>query len=175
MECQKCKKTLSGEEKFCGNCGAKIEKTRKELKGIEGWLALLGLGICVSPLLIAGQLFQNFTVLSDSSNNEFFSESGALPLLGFELVANFGLLILVVMCAYALIKTKRDFPKLVTLFLAANVCVLLVDYAWANALPALASIEGVQDATDLIRGVIGASIWIPYVHQSVRVKNTFTN
>lgn len=60
------------------------------------------------------------------------------------------------------------------LYYASNVAILLIDLLLVNRLNLNESLS-LHDYGDLIRGLMGAAIWIPYMIWSGRVKETFVH
>lgn len=97
------------------------------------------------------------------------------PLLLFELVANVGLTLFTLVVLVLFLKKSRRVRPLIIALLAAQVLVLLADWALVGMIPALAHDPEAQDLSDLRRSLLGAAIWIPYFVISRRVRNTFVN
>ena len=72
-------------------------------------------------------------------------------------------------------KKNYRFPKLIVWFFALNVAFGVIDFFLGGLIPAVAAEPDTFSMKELIRGVVGAAIWIPYFLKSVRVRNTFTN
>jgi peptidoglycan/LPS O-acetylase OafA/YrhL len=160
MFCKNCGKKIEGDAKFCGSCGKVIEKAESSAKnepttiqqatsskaplpGIEGWLALLCLGLAAAP----------FIVVYDLMN------AGSNALVIFIDLILLGLLFFI---WYLIYKRDHRFSKLVVIFLCVEALIGILGVIGT----------GGQDSS-VYRPIVAAVVWIPYVLVSRRVKTTF--
>jgi len=135
-----------------------IEKhQRNELKGIGGWLLLFIIGLIFQCLNWA---VQTADVVS-SSQQEFDAKVGTV-FLGGAASALFGI------AAGLLIARKRAG---ISWSIAAILYLVAVNLFVAFVTPITATDP--SSATNAIRSVLYAVIWIPYLRKSVRVRNTY--
>ncbi|MDN7127221.1 DUF2569 domain-containing protein [Pseudidiomarina sp. 1APR75-33.1] len=152
---------------------------QNELKGIGGWLYLVAFGVIVSPLFLA---VEYLPMLVDYMNGAY--EITANPnsksfvphlelLLNVEMLANAFMLLVSLALLYLFFSKHRWFPR-VFIFLCVFSPLFLIADAWIvhKLMPELVAID---EATvlDIIRAIIYALIWVPYMLISKRVKNTF--
>ncbi|MET3978163.1 transglutaminase-like putative cysteine protease [Mucilaginibacter sp. UYP25] len=139
---------------------------------IGGWLILVAIGLCLTPILILGGMV----------TNDFFGLNRwgiTLPgmpkywynaALTFEVLGNVFSICYASFCFFLLIKRRDIFPKLVIGLYAYFVVFQFVDYI-------LLQNTGVdvraEDGKDLMRAMVAAAIWIPYFIKSTRVQKTF--
>jgi hypothetical protein len=138
-----------------------------ELKGIGGWLILPVIGTLLSPLITGYAAFQDAVVLL---NNSALSPALAAFIV-VEFLYNFGLVIAWIFAAVLLFRHKRLYPR----FFVALLVITLIGTVLDLAVAAIA-FDIKLDSSDVrsaVRSVIGLAIWGPYMHKSVRVKNTF--
>jgi len=64
-------------------------------------------------------------------------------------------------------------PRLVIIFLLANLAFVIVDYFLAMRIPLVASMPDESTPTQIARPAVSCAIWIPYFLRSKRVRNTF--
>jgi hypothetical protein len=138
-----------------------------EPKGIGGWLILPVIGTLLSPFMTAYAAFQDAVVLL---NNSSLSTSLAAFIV-VEFIYNFGLVIAWIFAAVLLFRHKRLYP----LFFVALLVITLIGTV-LDLVVAAAVFDIKLDSSDIrsaVRSVVGLAIWGPYMHKSVRVKNTF--
>lgn len=156
-----------------------MDNEQKELEGIGGWLYLVAFGVIVSPIRIAYEYypmlvdyFSGAYELGSNPNSKSFVPHLEL-LLDIEMIANAFMLLLALALVVLFFSKHRWFPR-VFIFLYAFTPLFLIADTWivSKLLPDLVEID---EATvlDIIRSVIYALVWIPYMFLSKRVKNTF--
>lgn len=156
----------------------------QDLSGLGGWLVLVQIGLYLTILMLLIQLFNETIPTIQSEEWELLTTKGAeyydplwQPLLTFEMTANALMLLLCGYCLYNLYRRKAILPKLMITFYAANLVVILIDYALLNQIALVKELElmTTDDIRDIIRTIITCAVWIPYFLRSERVKNTFIN
>lgn len=139
------------------------------LKGIGGWLALVALGVILMPFFLAYSLASTLTA---------FQYLGSAPanlatLIILEAAVISGFFVLSIVLAVKFFKTRASAPKLYIGLLAGLAAFNLFEVV------ALVGITGKaadpESMKDLIRSVLAAAVWIPYMLISKRVKKTFVN
>lgn len=148
----------------------------RHLEGIGGWLILIMLGLVLSPLVILfSTLFTNLPLLTGERFRPFLETHPALQaVLIFEVVTNLIFVAILVALNYLFFTKKRAFPTYMILYLSLQFVVILADMGMVHAvLPATpVSAAGVRN---ILRAIIGATVWIPYFLASRRVKVTFVH
>jgi transglutaminase-like putative cysteine protease len=150
------------------------------LQGLGGWLVLVGLGLCLGPLIKLYQMSQLLdgyfsmatwqTVASPQGEN-YHPLFG--PLLIFESAANVWFLVLNLLCIGLFFLRRWSFPVMYILLMAGNALFLAVDYVWGEMIPMVAAEQDTSSWRDLIRAAVAAVIWISYIQRSKRVRATF--
>lgn len=147
------------------------------LRGIRGWLLLPALGVIVSPIRIATDLYTTFGSLSvdtwsqlTTSGSPHFNAMWAPLLLG-ELAFNLGLFVISLLLAVMFFQKRRGAPLLFAGFLVATVLVNAADLAAASLIPE-ASVTDKQ-WIGLWRLGFSALLWSAYFLRSKRVRSTF--
>jgi phage shock protein PspC (stress-responsive transcriptional regulator) len=139
-----------------------------EPKGIYGWLILVAIGLPLTPLMLLGHLIGQLDLIDKFAQ----LPTGLVVFIMIEMIFNLCLLALSLYIVYAFIKNKSRFPSLFIAFLIISLVGQIVDLTIA------ADVFGIKmqpsDTKELIRSVLGAAIWIPYMIKSRRVQNTFT-
>ena len=151
-------------------------------QGLGGWLILVGLGVVVTPLRILAQLAAVHLPLWGSDEwklltapgSEFY-RPGVAPLVYGEVVVNLLLAAAAVYTAVLFFKKSRHFPRWFVILLLASPAVVIGDaLATAAVFPEEQALDA-DTSKEVGRSVLALLIWIPYIAQSKRVKNTFTS
>jgi hypothetical protein len=143
-----------------------IAEQQAQPVGIRGWLLLPAFGTLISPLLFARNIVELGSVLpliNDRSDALFAFLVG-------ELVACAALLALSIVAIVLLLKHHRKYPALFIGLLLATVILAIVDHEGART---FGNAADAGDTGQLIRAILAALIWIPYMGKSKRVQNTF--
>jgi hypothetical protein len=153
----------------------------KNLKGLGGWLILVGLGVVLSPIAQFFNISVNFIPLFvdgtweilTTPGEELYNPMWASILIG-ELVYNAASLLVAVYLVYLFFSKHYLFPFL---FIVTRVIALIfipLD-AWlvSFVLPDEPMFDP-ETARTLSRTVSSVLIWVPYMLVSKRVKATFT-
>lgn len=152
------------------------------VEGLGGWLVLVQISIYFSLITITALLITNvlpiyepevWDVLTDPSSPYY--DAMLVPLILFETVMNVVFVIGLIIALVLMYSKKRAFPKLMIGYIIASLLFGIIDFAVASQIELLAEIEDGQSATQIVRSMIYACIWIPYFIRSERVRNTFVN
>ena len=150
------------------------------LKGLGGWLILLGIGVVIGPLRMAvefGPLYYgiftdgSFEILTTQGSEAYHPMWG--PLLVFETVFNSLMIMASCYLIYLFFSKHYLFPKVyiaIVLFSFVSIPV----YAWlvSFVLPD-GPMFGPASTKELARAIFTLVIWVPYMLISKRVKATF--
>ena len=149
------------------------------LTGLGGWLALVGIGITIRPLITGVSVISTvhdwdlttwlWIANPDSEGYDTLFQIGAV----FELVCLCGFFALDCLLLVLFYKKRSSFPRFaITYYLAwiATGAVCAAVFSGSEGFDA----EVLQSYyTDLGRAVVQSFIWIPYFIQSTRVRQTF--
>lgn len=146
--------------------------------GIGGWLVLPIIGLVITPLrglfhlASYAELFQSLAVLT----------VGQRVFLVSEFIGNLiFLLVLPVVLLVLLFRKSASFPWLFVIWAAGGLAFLIIDLAVAQILfgdVLAASNQQLLDSEsipEVIRSLVLAVVWIPYIRMSKRVANTFVH
>lgn len=128
------------------NINTVILNKDKELKGLKGWLILVGFQLVLGALVFLDKL------LTTGANIE---RNFALVMLIFYLFT--------IACFF---KEKKLFPKLMIILYIGFTVLLTLEYF---------VLQSVETQKNFWGSLIAGIIWIPYFIRSKRVKNTFIN
>jgi hypothetical protein len=145
-------------------------------EGIGGWLVLPVIGLVLTPLRGLYQLSQ-LTGVKDSLQ---FLSSGQTAFLVVEtllsLVIAVGLPIALIVLLF---NKKKAFPRLYVIWAVLCLAFLIVDLILAQALFkdifAASGVELIDADTlkDILRTLVLVGVWVPYMLNARRVRNTF--
>jgi Protein of unknown function (DUF2569) len=144
--------------------------SRKESKGIGGWLIFPALGAVLSPILIATGTFKLVPLLSDLSAD---ANSAAKAYVFGSLLVN-GLMFVAWIYANGLLWTRRaKFPAIFNALLLVTVALEAANLTIASVVFQAQLVS--QDLQNFGRDLVLAAVLISYMLQSKRVKNTFVS
>lgn len=153
-----------------------LEEAR--LRGLGGWLILVGIGLCLAPLVRVGSLANTWTSFFSMGTWQLVAvPTGAkyhplyAPLLIFELLGNMGLLGLNVLAICMFFAKRKAFPKVYIALLMMNLTFLAIDDVVSARIPSTVANAG--DSTAFTRTALIVMVWCAYMVKSRRVKATF--
>ncbi|MRG46418.1 DUF3857 domain-containing protein [Chitinophaga sp. SYP-B3965] len=143
---------------------------------LGGWLVLVGISLVISPVIIMIGLFG-----METFHNSLWTGLGAaypdknLSLMQLflllEVVGNVFLLILICFTTLLFFRKRDLFPRTMIFMLAFNILLVLIDSIMAEVVFNAHMLA--ENLKEIIRPMIFAGIWIPYLLVSHRVKHTF--
>lgn len=146
---------------------------------IRGWLILPLLGMVIAPAVTAILLSMASTAFKaglwedlTTPGGGFYDPSWA-PFIIFEFVGRIALSILAVVGLYFAIQRDRRAPRLVIAYYLANVAFSAVQLVWVKWSLPIADQFTSSSLGDVLRGLLAAGVWVPYMLVSRRVKGTF--
>jgi len=148
---------------------------------IGGWLILVGIGLVLTPFLLAYGVFDSLSLLSDGGLKAMNS---LIPGLGsaiaFELVLDTILIFVALYLIFLFKDKKKNFPKYYIWYLSASIAYLVLDYIILASLSTTNSeMQAILDSTlseslgSLVGTTVASAIWIAYMLKSKRVASTF--
>ncbi len=153
---------------------------KKELRGLGGWLALVGIGIILSTIINVYQIYGFYVQVIKSGLWQALTTQGGKAyqpvlagIIASEMVVNGIVILLFLYMAILYFSKNRRFPKFFTGVLIFVLIFTVLDLA---ATCTILPFEIVMQPGTIIRvsmPVFGCLIWIPYMRKSKRVKATF--
>nr|WP_301291513.1 DUF2569 domain-containing protein [Paenibacillus xylanexedens] len=145
-----------------------------------GWLILIQIGLFVTVILLAVQLFQQiiptFTTetweMLTSKQSDYYHPLWG-PVLIFEMVYNTLFLLFSVYTIFVFYSKKAILPRLMIIFYGLSLIVGIIDYLLLLQIPLAKELEDGSSIREIAKSVITCAIWIPYFIKSERVHNTF--
>lgn len=151
-----------------------------ELKGLGGWLILVGIGVVLSPIRLLSTLVPTFKPVFEDGTWEALTTEGSdayAPYFGSllvgEMVFNTIMVAASIYLIYLFFSKHYLFPKLYIGIVAASLIFIPLD-AWVVTLVFPGEPMFDPDTTkEFMRSLIVGVIWVPYMLLSKRVKVTF--
>jgi len=142
--------------------------TKKNLKGIRGWLILLGIYIGVKAI----RSLNSFLILFIGFIKGSISiENNLLILMSYiELVYNFVIMLAMIYIAYLFFQESKRFPKW---FIGIHILIPIFYIIDVSIVQTILQ-KSLFKVEDLLLTILPC-IWIPYLLLSKRVKTTFIN
>lgn len=156
-----------------------MEQERK-LEGLRGWLILVAIGVIIAPIrLLSVELPMYNEILNDGTwelltrvDSELYHPLWA-PVLITEITFSFALLMASLYLVVLFFSKHYLFPRV---FIAVTLAMLVfIPFdAWlvSQVVPEETFLNS-QTVRDLLRTLVSATIWIPYMLVSKRVQATF--
>jgi hypothetical protein len=148
------------------------------LRGLSGWLFLVGVGLCISLVRSASDFVQlvkgvrsAWPVLTTPGTSVYHWL--AAPLLASELVVGIVFLGWTVLLVYLFFRKKKRFSRSAIAFMVVSVIWVVADFAVALTIPVIRRLDHTVQIAAIAQGLVGAAIWIPYFSKSKRVQATF--
>lgn len=152
-----------------------------DLRGLGGWLILVGIGVVLSPFQVVFLLSTTFyPIFTDGSwelltkpTSEFFTPHLA-QILVFEISINLIILTASLHLIFLFFRKQRNFPKVYIGIVVFNFTFILLD-AWLATIvfPEKPVFDDAGTLQELARSAPALLIWTPYMLLSKRVKATF--
>lgn len=151
-----------------------------ELKGLGGWLILVGLGVVLTPVRLAIQTVPVYADILSDGTWEALTGSGSAyyhplwqPLLLGEMIVNAGIFAVSLYLIYLFFSRHYLFPRFFIGLVLASVIVIPLD-AWlvTFVLPHEPMFDP-ETTREFARVLVFGFIWVPYMLVSRRVRATF--
>jgi len=155
------------------------DRSRVAVSGIGGWLYLVAVGLCLTPIRLGAEIVRGLRPL-DPATWQVVTTPGTRayhplfgPLIVGELVANAALLVWAIVLLYLFFTKRRAFPVAMIVFLIVRVVIQVGDILVARMIPAAAATIGPSVYGALAGNLLVVLIWVPYFIKSRRVAATF--
>jgi len=151
-----------------------------ELKGLGGWLILVGIGVIIAPIRLLVTYIPIYIPIFENGTWEALTTAGAeaydplwAPLLIGEIAYNSIMVAALIYLIYLFFTKRYFFPKLYVGVMVVSVIFIPLD-AWlvTKVLPDEPMLDP-ETTKEFMRTLVGAAIWVPYMLLSKRVKATF--
>ena len=151
-----------------------------ELKGLGGWLVLVGIGVVISPIRLLVTLVPTYKPIFEGGTWEAITTVGSeayTPYFGSlligEITFNSIMVVASIFLLFLFFSKHYLFPKLYIAIVASSLIFIPLD-AWAvtKVFPGESMFDP-ETTKEFIRSLIAGFIWIPYMLVSKRVQATF--
>ena len=151
-----------------------------ELKGLGGWLILVGIGVVIAPIRLLVTYVPLYKTIFEDGTWEALTTVGSevynplwAPLLIGEIVYNSVMVVASIYLIYLFFSKHYLFPKLYIAIIAISLVFIPLD-AWlvTKVLPSEPMFDP-ETTKEFMRTLISGLIWVPYMLISKRVKLTF--
>jgi hypothetical protein len=150
--------------------------------GLGGWLIIVAIGLIVSPVRTGFMLSGIYLPILRNGQMAVFINSGSeyynpglfLLLMAeslFNIITIAGSLLLL----YLFFSKKKNFPHWYIGLMIFSLLGIFVDTVLSGFIFPNEPVFDPDTTRELVKALVGAVIWIPYMLMSVRVKNTFIN
>tara|TARA_B100000767_G_C19610727_1_gene469731 strand:- start:17 stop:538 length:522 start_codon:yes stop_codon:yes gene_type:complete len=149
-------------------------------KGLRGWLIILGIGVVLSPLKLANFLLSIFLpIFTDGTWEELTTEGSVsystywAPLLIFEFVFNFAMMIWSCYLVYLFFTKHYRFPSMYILIAGVSLFFVILDAFAATLVMPDEPIFDSETLKELAGSLFALVVWGTYLVKSERAKLTF--
>jgi hypothetical protein len=156
------------------------EPSRDDLKGLGGWLILIGIGVVLAPFRLLAAVVPAFAPIftEDYWDQLTTVDSPAYhpvwaPLIIGEIVVNSGLILVSFYLIYLYFSKHYMFPKLYIAVAVFSLAFIVADAWLATIVLPDEPMFDPDTFKEVARGLVGVVIWVPYMLVSRRVKATF--
>lgn len=149
--------------------------------GLGGWLILVGFGVLISPFFFFGTLATYLSIINDGSYKLLTDQSSIFyipywrEIFFFELSVTLCFGFASAFNIFLFFKKKKLFPKLFIYLHLLGIVYILVDAFLVKLILPDEPMWDPDTIKELLRALISAGIWVPYMLVSRRVAGTFTN
>ena len=151
-----------------------------DLKGIAGWLILVGIGVVLSPLRLLVNLIPTYKPIFEDGVWEALTTAGSdayVPyfssLLIGEMAYNVAMLLATIYLVFLFFTKHHFFPQLFIIIILASLIFIPLDAWFVQVLFPTEPMFDQETTKEFIRSLVVGVIWIPYMLISKRVKATF--
>jgi hypothetical protein len=148
-------------------------------RGLGGWTWAVASYVLLAPLahlVQAAQALPNFAMPRWSALTTFGGAQyhpGWAPLLLGEWLANLSLFVASLLLVALFLRGRSSFPRVAAAILLASLSCLLLDFAFAAAMPGNAPEP--RRWGELVATIVASALWLGYLQRSQRVAATFTS
>ena len=152
----------------------------KELRGLGGWLVLVGVNVVFSPIILLRTLYHEYTeilateawILQTTPGSSLYHPLFKTLIIA-EVMLNLFLLFMSLYLVQQFFTKKTLFPRLYSIILILSVVLLISDALVIKLIFPRMLVLTPEAIWYLFRATLSALIIVPYLRFSERVKNTF--
>ncbi len=151
-----------------------------ELKGLGGWLILVGIGVVIAPIRLLVTYIPILKPIVEDGTWEALTTAGSeaydplwAPLLIGEIAFNSIMVAASIYLIYLFFTKHCFFPKLYIGIVFVSLIFILLDAWFVTKVLHNEPKFDPETTKEFMRTLVGAVIWVPYMLVSKRVKATF--
>ncbi|WP_370652609.1 DUF2569 domain-containing protein [Sediminibacterium sp.] len=151
-----------------------------ELKGLGGWLILVGVGVVLSPIRLLVIYIPYYKSIFEDGRWEAFTTVGSeayIPYFGAMLIGeitfNSIMVVVLIYLIFLFFSKHHLFPKIFIGIFVASIIFIFLDALLVTMVFPDESIFDPKTTIALMQALIGCLIWVPYMLVSKRVRATF--
>jgi hypothetical protein len=151
-----------------------------KLKGLGGWLILVGIGVLIAPIRLIATFVPIYTPIFEDGTWEALTVVGSEtynpmwgPLLIGEMTYNSIMAAASIYLIYLFFSKHYLFPKAYIAILLVSLVFIPLDAWLVTKILPNESMFDPETSKEFMRTLIGSIIWVPYMLISKRVKATF--
>jgi len=151
-----------------------------ELKGLGGWLVLVGIGVVINPITMLAEVVPAYKPIFENGAWEALTTVGSeayTPYFGSLLIGEIAFSTMMVAASvyliYLFFSKHYLFPKLYIAIVAASLIFIPLDAWFVTKLFPGEPMFDPETTKEFMRALIGGVIWVPYMLVSKRVQATF--
>jgi hypothetical protein len=160
---------------------SEVQSDEWKYNSIGGWLIVIAIGLCVSPLLQLLFIVRDLLPVFMHGGWHALTTPGSpayhrlwAPVILFEFAMNLGFIAMEAILLFWLFRQSRRFPTAMIVYLLTVFVLVAADYFVAQSIPVVAAQDDPESRVAFMRAGIVCAIWVPYFLKSKRVKGTFT-
>lgn len=151
-----------------------------ELKGLGGWLILVGLGVVLSPIRQLVLLIQTYKPIIEDGTWEALTTVGSElydPYFAALLIGEIGFALIILAASiyliYLFFSKHYIFPKAYIGIVLASLIFIPVDSWLVTQIFPEEPLFDPETTKEFVKSLISCAIWVPYMLVSKRVRATF--
>jgi len=156
-----------------------MQHDNNELKGLDGWLILVGIGVVIRPIYVLVALYSLLPLFSDSTWEAVTTVGSEAyhplwgPLIIGEIIYNLVLVAVSIYLIYLFFSKHYLFPNFFIAILVASLIFIVLDSWFLILILPNEPMFDPETTKEFARAFVVGIIWIPYMLVSKRVKATF--
>lgn len=153
---------------------------KKSVEGLGGWLIIAGLNVVLAPVLIVVKAYTGYAKMVSSgvwdavtSPESMAYDPRWVPIVIGEAALNGVMVLVLIYIAFLFFSKRRAFPFWFIAIHVVTACLVAIDALVIQHMFPGTPMFDADVVREIVRPVVGALIWTPYLLMSKRVKATF--
>ncbi|CUI03851.1 DUF2569 domain-containing protein [Massilia antarctica] len=157
-----------------------MSELKNDVEGLKGWLLIVGMVVLFTPLralftfpAMYMDLFDSTSWVAMTTPGNGAYHSAWKPLVFTEVAFNGGMFVVSLLLIYLFFAKKRGFPMLFIVLHVTDVLLTVCQSMIIHLILPAEPLFDLETGTELVRSLLVALIWVPYLLVSERVERTF--